>query len=61
MIPMTSDEQKKKAFGLFKEGRYQESRNLCYHFLEMIKGPTLEGADHISIFDHIFVLLLQES
>ena len=42
MIPSSAEDQKKEAFRLFEDGRYQESLELCQHLLETVKEPALE-------------------
>jgi len=42
MIPLPPEEQKKEAFRLFEDGRYQESLLVCNHLLESEKDPALE-------------------
>ena len=42
MIPLPPEEQKKEAFRLFEDGRYQESLLVCNHLLEAKKDPALE-------------------
>ncbi|MDD1686550.1 hypothetical protein [Methanoregula sp.] len=42
MIPMTAEEQKKEAFRLFEDGRYQESLLVCNQLLEAGRDPALE-------------------
>jgi Flp pilus assembly protein TadD len=42
MILSSSEEQKKEAFRLFEDGRYQESLVICNRLLEAGKDPALE-------------------
>ena len=42
MIPATREEQKKEAFRLFEDGRYQESSQLCTILLESGRDPAIE-------------------
>jgi tetratricopeptide (TPR) repeat protein len=42
MIPASHEEQKKEAFRLFEDGRYQESLLLCNRLLEAKKDPAVE-------------------
>jgi thioredoxin-like negative regulator of GroEL len=42
MIPLPPEEQKKEAFRLFEDGRYQESLLVCNLLLESEKDPALE-------------------
>ena len=42
MILLSPDEQKKEAFRLFEDGRYQESLQVCNHLLESGREPALE-------------------
>jgi len=42
MILSSPDEQKKEAFRLFEDGRYQESLVVCTRLLEAAKDPSLE-------------------
>ncbi len=42
MIPATREEQKKEAFRLFEDGRYQESLSVCDVLLENGKDPAVE-------------------
>ena len=42
MIPSSREEQKKEAFRLFEDGRYQESLRACTHILETGRDPDIE-------------------
>ena len=42
MIPLPPEEQKREAFRLFEDGRYQESLQVCNHLLESGRDPALE-------------------
>ena len=42
MILLSPDEQKKEAFRLFEDGRYQESLQVCNRLLESGREPALE-------------------
>ncbi|MDD1693449.1 MAG: hypothetical protein LUQ71_01875, partial [Methanoregula sp.] len=42
MIPLPPEEQKKEAFRLFEDGRYQESLHVCNTVLESGRDPALE-------------------
>lgn len=42
MILLSPEEQRKEAFRLFEDGRYQESLAVCNHLLESEKDPALE-------------------
>jgi tetratricopeptide (TPR) repeat protein len=42
MIPSSREEQKKEAFRLFEDGRYQESLQLCTFLLESGRDPAIE-------------------
>jgi Flp pilus assembly protein TadD len=42
MIPASREDQKKEAFRLFEDGRYQESLGLCQVLLDGSKDPAIE-------------------
>ena len=42
MIPATREEQKKEAFRLFEDGRYQQSMLICTSLLEDSRDPAVE-------------------
>ena len=42
MIPATREEQKKEAFRLFEDGRYQQSLQICTSLLEDGRDPAVE-------------------
>ena len=42
MIPATREEQKKEAFRLFEDGRYQQSLQICTALLENGRDPAVE-------------------
>jgi len=42
MIPATREEQKKEAFRLFEDGRYQQSLQICTSLLENGRDPAVE-------------------
>jgi predicted Zn-dependent protease len=50
MIPATLEEQKKEAFRLFEDGRYQESLNLCMLVLGSVKDQPLEVLAATNLF-----------
>jgi Flp pilus assembly protein TadD len=50
MIPATREEQKKEAFRLFEDGRYQESLRLCQSLLEGGKDPAIEVLAATNLF-----------
>lgn len=50
MIPTTREEQKKEAFRLFEDGRYQESLNLCMLVLETAKDQPVEVLAATNLF-----------
>jgi Flp pilus assembly protein TadD len=50
MIPAVPDEQKKEAFRLFEDGRYQESLQICMLLLKTAKDPALEVLAATNLF-----------
>jgi Flp pilus assembly protein TadD len=50
MIPATRDMQKKEAFRLFEDGRYQESLRICQILLEGGKDPAIEVLSATNLF-----------
>ncbi|WAC04693.1 MAG: hypothetical protein OS112_09555 [Methanoregula sp.] len=50
MIPATIKDQKKEAFRLFEDGRYQESLNLCMLVLESEKDQPVEVLAATNLF-----------
>ncbi len=50
MIPNNVEEQKKEAFRLFEDGRYQESLNLCMLILDMVKDQPVEVLAATNLF-----------
>jgi tetratricopeptide (TPR) repeat protein len=50
MIPATPEEQKKEAFRLFEDGRYQESLNLCMLVLAAKKDQPVEVLAATNLF-----------
>jgi hypothetical protein len=50
MISATLEEQKKEAFRLFEDGRYQESLNLCMLVLGSVKDQPLEVLAATNLF-----------
>ena len=50
MIPSTVQEQKKEAFRLFEDGRYQESLNLCMLVLAAEKDQPVEVLAATNLF-----------
>jgi hypothetical protein len=50
MIPAPLEEQKKEAFRLFEDGRYQESLNLCMLVLGSVKDQPLEVLAATNLF-----------
>ncbi|MGD1004516.1 MAG: hypothetical protein ABR887_03770 [Methanoregulaceae archaeon] len=50
MIPNNVEEQKKEAFRLFEDGRYQESLNLCMLILDTVKDQPVEVLAATNLF-----------
>jgi tetratricopeptide (TPR) repeat protein len=50
MIPASREEQKKEAFRLFEDGRYQESLQICTMLLEGGKDPAVEVLAATNLF-----------
>ena len=50
MIPSTREDQKKEAFRLFEDGRYQESLRFCQVLLEGGKDPSIEVLAATNLF-----------
>jgi tetratricopeptide (TPR) repeat protein len=50
MIPATRDDQKKEAFRLFEDGRYQESLTFCQVLLDAAKDPAIEVLAATNLF-----------
>ncbi|MCX6691689.1 MAG: hypothetical protein NTW33_06450, partial [Methanoregula sp.] len=50
MIPATVQEQKKEAFRLFEDGRYQESLTLCMRVLAAEKDQPVEVLAATNLF-----------
>lgn len=50
MIPATPEEQKKEAFLLFEDGRYQESLKFCQVLLDAGKDPAIEVLAATNLF-----------
>ncbi|MCX6689959.1 MAG: hypothetical protein NTZ39_09785 [Methanoregula sp.] len=50
MIPSSANEQKREAFLLFEDGRYQESLDLCYLLLATEKEQSLEVLTATNLF-----------
>ena len=50
MIPLPPEEQKKEAFRLFEDGRYQESLLTCNRLLDTCRDPALEVLAATNLF-----------
>jgi tetratricopeptide (TPR) repeat protein len=50
MIPATPEDQKKEAFRLFEDGRYQESLKICQALLGAAKDPAIEVLAATNLF-----------
>ena len=50
MIPIARDDQKKEAFRLFEDGRYQESLKVCQILLDTEKDPAIEVLAATNLF-----------